>query len=107
MRSSSGSVAAYVPTAPESLPTRIPSSARATRCAVAVELERPAGELEAERRRLRVDAVRAAHLQRRSVLLGARDDDGERAVEPSRMSAPASRICSASAVSTTSDEVSP
>ncbi len=31
IRSSSGSVAAYVPTAPESLPTRIPSSARATR----------------------------------------------------------------------------
>ena len=31
MRSSSGSVAQYVPTAPESLPTRIPSSARARR----------------------------------------------------------------------------
>ena len=53
-RSSSGSVAAYVPTAPESLPTRIPSSARATRRAVAVELERPARELDAEGRRLGV-----------------------------------------------------
>ena len=78
------------------------------RCAVAVELERPAGELQAERRRLGVDAVRAAHLQRRAVLLGARDDGGEaRASMPSRISAPASRICSASAVSTTSEEVSP
>ena len=81
MRSSSGSVAAYVPTAPESLPTRMPSSARATPLPVAVELERPARELQAEGRRLGVHAVRAAHLERRAMLLGARDDGGERAVE--------------------------
>ena len=46
------------------------------------ELERPAGELEPERRRLGVDAVRAADLERRAVLLGARDDRGEGVVEP-------------------------
>ena len=39
--------------------------------APAVELERPAGELEPEGRRLGVDAVRAPDLQRRPVLLGA------------------------------------
>ena len=38
--------------------------------------------LSAERRRLGVHAVRAAHLERAAVLLGPRDDDGERAVEP-------------------------
>ena len=81
-RSTSGSAAAYVPTAPESLPTRIPSSARATPDAVALELERPAGELEPERRRLGVDAVRAADGERVAVLLGARGDGGERALEP-------------------------
>ena len=48
---------------------------------VPVELERPARELQPERRRLGVHAVRAAHLQRRAMLLGARDDDGERRVE--------------------------
>src|SRR5207248_10358269 len=42
----------------------------------ALELERPAGELEAERRRLGVDAVRPAHLERQPVLLGPRSDDG-------------------------------
>ena len=41
---------------------------------VAVERERPAGELEPERRRLGVDAVRAAHAERLPVLLGAGDD---------------------------------
>ena len=93
MRSSSGSVAAYVPTAPESLPTRIPSSARARRCRLRSSSNAQPGELQPERRRLRVHAVRAAHLQGRAVLLRPRDDDGERAVEPSRTSAPASRIC--------------
>ncbi len=49
---------------------------------VARELERPAGELQAERRRLGVDAVRAADLERLAMLLGARHDRGERGVEP-------------------------
>ena len=45
------------------------------------QLERPAGELEPEGRRLGMDAVRAADLQRLAVLLGARRDDCEGAVE--------------------------
>ena len=77
-----GSIAAYVPTAPESLPTRIASSARASARAVAVELECPARELQPEGRRLGVHAVRAADGERLAVLLGARDDRLERAVEP-------------------------
>ena len=40
-RSTSGSIAAYVPTAPESLPTRIPSSARATRVRDRARARRP------------------------------------------------------------------
>ena len=47
----------------------------------AVELERPAGELQPERRRLGVNAVRAAHDQCLPVLLGPGDDRGERAVQ--------------------------
>ncbi len=76
--------------------------------AVAVELERPAGELPAERRRLGVDAVRAADADRAPVLLGAADDRVERPVDARRGGAlPASWIWSESAVSTTSEEVSP
>ena len=75
--------------------------------AVAVELERPARELRAEGDRLGVDAVRAADHRRRAVLLGAAHDGRERPVEPSTSSAPASRTWSASAVSSTSEEVSP
>ena len=47
--------------------------------AVAVELERPAGELPAERRRLGVDAVRAPDADRAAVLLGAADTIAQRA----------------------------
>ena len=76
--------------------------------AAARQLERPADELEPERRRLGMDAVRAADLQRLAVLLGARGDGGEERVSrPARISAPASRTCSESAVSTTSEEVRP
>ncbi len=50
--------------------------------AVAVEREGPPGELEPERRRLRVDAVRAAHAHRLAVLLGPEDDGAKGAVEP-------------------------
>ena len=83
IRSTSGSIAAYVPTAPESLPTRVASSARASRVAAAVELERPAGELEPERRRLGVDAVRAADRERRRGARSARATTAaKRAVEP-------------------------
>ena len=47
---------------------------------VTVKLERPAGELQPERGGLRVHAVGTAHLQRRAVLLCARNDDCQRAV---------------------------
>jgi hypothetical protein len=50
--------------------------------ACAVELEGPAGELDAEGRRLGVHAVRATHLEGFAVLLGPRRHDGQRAVEP-------------------------
>ena len=50
--------------------------------AVAVELERPDGELEAEGRRLRVHAVRAADLERLAVLLRQRHDRREGALDP-------------------------
>src|SRR6187200_2570464 len=48
---------------------------------VTLELERPDGELEAERRRLRVDAVRAPNRQRQPVFLGALHDRVEGAVD--------------------------
>src|SRR3954447_11687375 len=47
----------------------------------AVELERPHRELQAERRRLRVHAVRSADAERELVLLGARGDGCERTVD--------------------------
>ena len=59
-----------------------PSSARATRVAVTLEREGPAGELETERRGLGVDAVGAADRQGLAMLLGAAHDGGERAVDP-------------------------
>ena len=62
----------------------------------AIELERPAGELQPERRRLGMDAVRATHDQRPAVLLGPGDDGFEGTVEALReqrsgLSAPAAR----------------
>ena len=75
---------------------------------VAVRLDREAGELEPERGRLGVDAVGAADAQRvRRARAPAR-----RAPRPARaragtITSPARRSCSASAVSSTSDEVSP
>src|SRR5439155_3009275 len=48
----------------------------------AVELERPAGELPAERGRLRVNAMRAADANGVPVLLRSCDDCRERAVDP-------------------------
>src|SRR4051812_48966489 len=49
---------------------------------VAVELESPAGELQAERRWLGMNAVGPAHLEGHAVLFGAGNDGGERAVDP-------------------------
>ena len=50
--------------------------------AVTLEGEGPAGELEAEGRRLRVDAVGAADRQGLAMLLGTRDNGGEATVDP-------------------------
>ena len=82
IRSTSGSIAAYWPTAPDSFPTRIPATARSIRVSVAVESERPPGELQPECRRLGMDAVRAAHAERVPMLLGPVDDGAKRAIEP-------------------------
>ena len=71
-----------MPTAPESLPTRIRSSALRSRVAPPLELERPAGQLEPERRRLRVDPVGAADADRLPVLLGPCDDRPLRSSDP-------------------------
>ena len=108
IRSTSGSVAAYVPTAPESLPDPHALERPAQAPPAADELGRPAGQLQAEGRRLGVDAVGAPHAEGRAVLLGAarRPRPSARST-PSRSRAPASRSWSASAVSTTSEEVSP
>ena len=84
------------------------SVAARRRVAIAVELERPAGQLEAEGDRLGVDRVRAAHHHRLRVLARRRDERAIRRVQLRRAAArPAARHCSASAVSTTSLLVSP
>ena len=91
------------------LPDRHDRRARAQDAVeVALQLRVPQRQLEAEGHRLGVHAVRAADHRRPAVLLGA-----HRAPRPSAPAMPltmrsqASRICSACAVSTTSDEVSP
>ena len=68
-----------MPTVPESCPTRVSSSARATPRSRPVELEGPAGQLPAERDRLGVDPVRAPDHDRVPVLLGPLEHGGERA----------------------------
>ena len=109
MRSTSGSIAAYVPTVPESWPTRHASSARSSRGRA------PRSSSNAQPASFQPNVVGSAWIPCErpmqivcAVLLGAPHDGAERARRcPRAISAPASRICSASAVSTTSDEVSP
>ena len=75
---------------------------------VAVRLEREPGELEAERGRLGVHAVGAADAQRAGVrarLLGQRRAPAR--ARPARSPSPARWSCSASAVSSTSEDVRP
>ena len=81
--STSGGRCEYVPTGPESFPVARSAEAAAQARAIAVELERPGRELEPERDRLGVDAVRASHLERAGVLSGASDEDLDEAVERS------------------------
>ena len=79
-----------------------------TRSMLARQLGVPQRQLQAEGHQLGVDAVRAADHRRVPVLVGARLDRRRRAPPgSSRMRSQASTICSACAVSTTSDEVRP
>ena len=63
------------------LPDAHPVERAAQPLAAAVELERPAGELQPEGRRLGVDAVRAADAERLPVLLGPGDDRCQRPLD--------------------------
>ena len=86
-RSTAGGIEAWVPTAPESLPTAACSNAAAEAAEVAVGLEREAGEPEPERGRLGVDAVRAPDAEGLRVLAGAGDQRvavGGRALDEDR-----------------------
>ena len=96
-----------MPTAPESLPTRIPSSARASRT-------RSRSSSNAQPASLRPNVVGSAWTPCvrpivivRAVLLGPRDDGGERALDAVEDQRARVADCSDSAVSSTSDEVSP
>ena len=79
--STCGSIAPYAPTVPDSWPTRHVSSACSSRRRRAIELERPAGELPAERRRLGVDPVRASDADRPPVLESAADHRRDRPLD--------------------------
>ena len=106
--STHGSTFEYVPTAPDSLPTAIASRARSSRSRSRRTCMRPQRELHAERRRLGVDAVRAADHRRVAELARPGRDRRLRArPRPARMRSSARVICSASAVSTTSLDVRP
>ena len=106
-RSSSGSVAAYVPTAPESLPTRIPSSARASRCRLRSSSNaQPASFSPNVVGSACTPCVRPIWSVPRCCSARATTTASARST-PSRTRTPASRIWSASAVSTTSEDVRP
>ena len=107
IRSSSGSVTEYVPTAPESFPKRAPASACSRR-------SRPRSSSTAQPASLSPKVVGSAWtpcvrpIQTVSRYSSARRTTAAWArAMPSRSKAPASRSWRASAVSTTSDEVSP
>ena len=68
-----------MPTGPEILPAAASSNARSEAEPVALELEGPAGQLEAQRRRLGVDGVGPAHHHRAGLGPGPRD---QRTQEP-------------------------
>jgi hypothetical protein len=106
-RSTSGSAAEYVPTAPESLPTRIVSSARWTR-------PRSRSSAKAQPASLSPNVVGSAWTPWVRPIISVPRCSSARAITatsarsiPVRTRAPASRIWSESAVSSTSDDVSP
>ena len=88
---------------------RRPARTRARRRSrVAVRLEGEARELDAERRRLGVHAVRAPDAQRVArARARARRAPRRARARPATITSPAARSCSASAVSSTSEEVRP
>ena len=91
--STSGPRWLYVPTGPEILPVAISSIAAARRAPAAVDLERPAGELEPERDRLGVDASGSGPSSAcPASLAGAGDERGEeRGRSRASRSSPAAR----------------
>ena len=97
-----------MPTAPEILPTDDGLARAHDPRAAARDLGVPQRQLHAERHRLGVHAVRAADHRRPAMLARARRDRRRERVDVRRESGrrPA-RICSASAVSSTSDDVRP
>ena len=106
-RSTSGSTAAYVPTVPESCPTRFVSSARSSRV-------RSRSSSNAQPASFQPKVVGSAWMPcERPMQIVCRCSCACRTTAASARSssattsAPASRICSDSAVSTTSDDVSP
>ena len=78
--STSGPRWLYVPTGPEILPVAISSTRLGEAAPAAIDLERPAGELEPERGRLGVDGVGPAHHQRVRLAPGAGDQRRQEAV---------------------------
>ena len=106
-RSTSGSAAEYVPTAPENLPTRIPSRARSTR-------DRSRSSAKAQPASLSPNVVGSAWTPCvRPIMIVSRCSSARATTAvnarstPSSTSAPASRICSDSDVSSTSEDVRP
>ncbi len=75
--------------------------------AAAVELEGPAGELPAERHRLGMDPVGTTDADRETVGLGLREDGRERAIDAGKQEPSGGGDLEESAVSTTSEDVSP
>ena len=70
----------YVPTGPEILPVPMSSTAVAQAPPAAIELERPARELEPERDRLGVDRVGATHHHRVGLSAGPGDQRGKQSI---------------------------
>ena len=105
--STRGSMLAKVPTAPEMAQVAISRRAAISRSLRALELGIGLRELEAEGRRLGVDAVRAADGRRVLVLEGAALQRGEQRVEVGEQEVGGARELHARQVSSTSDEVMP
>ena len=96
-----------MPTAPLIAPNAASSNARSQAVAVACGLDREARELDAEGRRLGVHAVRAPDADRVDVLARLRDQRVDEVVRAREDDLAGRRSWTASAVSSTSLDVSP